>query len=235
MSSGRMSLLSPPSFAEARLYLRHNGPWRSMKKFMAGYVVGRQSWHVTLEDLREYGGKPMPNEGVELRFARLEDLPLMWRFTTRIAPSVLRAWCGPSYYFFIALVDGEPVSYRCLSTRLHPGVSELIRLEPGQLFMVDEFTDPAFRRRGITRQLAHAMTPTLQAWGIREVLGVHRTDNHDTIAAARKKGIPRLGTITRYRVLWKVWFDYVDAEDSAGTARERAESELGQELSERGV
>lgn len=235
MSSGRMSLLSPPSFAEARLYLRHNGPWRSLTKFLAGYVIGRQSWHVTLEDLREYAGRSLPADGIELRFARLEDVPLMGRFTTRIAPSVLRTWCGPSYYFFIALVDGEPVSYRCLSTRLHPGVSELIRLEPSQLFMVDEFTDPAFRRRGITRRLAIGMTPRLEACGIREVLGVHRTDNHDTIAAARKKGIPRLGTITRYRVLWKVWFDYAEAAENVGTARERGESELRGELSESGV
>jgi len=27
------------------------------------------------------------------------------------------------------------------------------------------------------------------------VVGVHRVDNHDTIAAARAKGIPRVGTV----------------------------------------
>jgi hypothetical protein len=230
-----MSLLSPPSFEEARLYLRHNGPWRSLAKFLGGYVAGRQRWHVTLEDLGDYTGPSPSADGLELRFARLEDVPSMGRFTTRMAPSVLRAWCGPGYYFFIAVIGGEPVSYRCLSTRLHPGVSELIRLAPGQLFMVDEFTDPAFRRRGITRQLAIGMMPKLQELGIREVLGVHRTDNHDTIAAASKKGIPRLGTITRYRMLWKVWFDYVDAQDGAATVLERGDSELGPELSEPGV
>jgi hypothetical protein len=233
MSSARMSLLSPPSFAEARLYVRHNGAWRSLTKFLGGYVIGRQSWHVTLEDLRDHAGRSLSAEGVELRHARLEDVPRMTRFATRIAPSILRAWCGPEYYFFIALIEGEPVSYRCLSTRLHPGVAELIRLEPGQLFMVDEFTDPAFRRRGITRQLAVGMMPRLQELGIREVLGIHRTDNDDTIAAARKKGIPRLGTITRCRVLWKVWFDYVDAQEGAATAR--GDTELGAELSEPGV
>jgi hypothetical protein len=136
MSSGRMSLLSPPSLAEAHLYLRHNGLRRSLTKFLCGYVVGRQSWHVTLEDLREYTARPLSTDGVELRFTRLDDVPRMGRFTARISRPILRAWCGPSYYFFIALIDGEPVSYRCLSTRLHPGVSDLIRLEPGQLFMV---------------------------------------------------------------------------------------------------
>jgi hypothetical protein len=159
----------------------------------------------------------------------------MAAFATRIAPSVLRTWCGSDYYFFIALIDGEPVSYRCLSTRLHPGVSDLILLEPGQLFMVDEFTAPAFRRRGLTRRLAIGMTPALQECGIREVLGIHRTDNLDTIAAARKKGILRVGTITRYRALWKVWFDYIDANDSVPTACEQRETKMGSELSEPGV
>jgi hypothetical protein len=75
--------------------------------------------------------------------------------------------------------------------------------------MVDEFTDPAFRRCGITRRLAIGMTPRLQECG--------------------------LGTITRYRVVRKVWFDYVDAEAGAVTSRERDEAELGREFNEPGV
>lgn len=230
-----MSLLSPPSLAEASLYLHHNGIRRSLTKFMAGYVAGRQSWHVTLEDIGRYADRPLPDDGVELRFARPDDLPRMHRFTARVVPAVLRAWCGPDYYFFIALVGGEAVSYRCLSTLLHPGVSDLIRLEPGQLFMVDEFTEPAFRRRGLTRRLAIGMTPRLRACGVREVLGIHRTDNYDTIEATRRKGIERLGTITRYRVLWKVWFDYVEAEEAGPTAREHRDPDVRLEISEPGV
>ena len=186
-----MSLLSPPSLAEARQYVRHNGVRRSLTKFLAGYIAGRQRWHVTLEDLRRYADQPLPVDGVELRFACADDLPRMRRFTTRIIPDVLRAWCGPDYFLYIALVDGEAVSYRCLSTRLHPGVSDLIRLEPGQLFMVDEYTDPAFRRRGLTRRLAVGMARPLLAAGVREVLGIHRTDNHDTTAATRRPKLPR--------------------------------------------
>jgi len=94
--------------------------------------------------------------------------------------------------------------------------------------MVDEFTDPPFRRRGITRRMAGAMTPWLLARGIREVVGVHRVDNHDTIAAARAKGIPRVGTVTRTRLLWKVWFDWspAGAEDQPRGASLRGESPM---------
>jgi hypothetical protein len=79
---------------------------------------------------------------------------------------------------------------------MHPGVAGFVRLGPGQVFMVDEFTDPPFRRRGITRRMAGA------------------------------KGIPRVGTVTRTRLLWKVWFDWsrARAEDQPRGASLRGES-----------
>lgn len=82
--------------------------------------------------------------------------------------------------------------------------------------------------------VSSATARPLLASGVREVLGIHRTVNHETIAATRSKGIPRLGTITRYRVLWKVWFDYVDAELAISTARQY-EPEIEDELSEPGL
>jgi hypothetical protein len=42
------------------------------------------------------------------------------------------------------------VAIGTLATRVHPGVAGYIRRRPDDLFMVDEFTVPAFRRRGIT-------------------------------------------------------------------------------------
>ncbi len=49
--------------------------------------------------------------------------------------------------------------------------------------------------------MAYAMNPWVLGAGFHEVLGVHRTDNYDTIAATRAKGVARLGTITRWRLL----------------------------------
>jgi hypothetical protein len=45
------------------------------------------------------------------------------------------------------------------------GVEGFVRLRPDQIFMVDEFTIPAFRRRGITRRMAIAMAPAVFAQG----------------------------------------------------------------------
>lgn len=207
----RMSLLSPPSASEALLYLRNNGLRRSIAKAMTGYIVGRQRWYMTREDLTRYVGQTVEDNGFDYRFARQEDVPRMEGFTTRMSPDILALWCGADYYFFLTLRDGEPVSYRCLSRLVHPGVVGLVRLRPDQIFMVDEYTVPAFRRRGITRQMAIAMAPLLLELGYREVLGIHRTDNHDTIAAARAKGIPRIGTVTRTCFLWRITFSYEPA------------------------
>ena len=102
-------------------------------------------------------------------------------------------------------------------TLIHPGVEGFVRLRPDQIFMVDEFTAPPFRRRGITRRMAAAMAPALVARGFREVVGIHRVDNHDTIAAVEAKGIPRVGTVTRWCVPWHVWFTF-EAAPSRPTA-----------------
>jgi L-amino acid N-acyltransferase YncA len=87
-------------------------------------------------------------------------------------------------------------------------VAGFVRLGPDQVFMVDEFTVPALRRRGITRRMAIAMAPALTARGYRQVLGIHRVDNHDTIAAARAKGVERLGLVTRWCLLRHAWFTF---------------------------
>ena len=43
--------------------------------------------------------------------------------------------------------------------------------------------------------MAFAMAPGLIAQGFHDVVGVHRVDNDDAIAAAAAKGIPRAGVV----------------------------------------
>jgi hypothetical protein len=216
MSPGAPALVSSlrrplPSAREAWLYLRNNGVARSVGKFLATYVAGRQRWYMTSEDVRQDLDAPSAAGAEEFRFATAADLPRLGAFTQRMTPAILTQWCGPQYLFFLTLIDGQPVSYRCLSTLVHPGVEGFVRLRPDQIFMVDEFTVPAFRRRGITRRMAIAMAPALVAQGFHEVVGIHRVDNDDTIAAAAAKGIPRTGTVTRWCLPGRVWFTFESA------------------------
>jgi len=193
---------------EIWLYFLNNGLWRSLLKGLAVYLVGRQRWYLTREDLAVYAGRPVEAPGFEFRPARLAEVERMRPFMERMPEAVLRRWCDPGYYFFVTWKGDEVVSYRCLSTYVHPGVDGFVRLAPGQLFMVDEFTVPRYRRRGITRQMAYAMNPWVLGAGFHEVLGVHRTDNYDTIAATRAKGVIRVGTITRWRLLFHTRFRF---------------------------
>jgi hypothetical protein len=193
---------------EIWLYLVNNGVWRSLAKGLAVYLCGRQRWYLTREDLTAYAGRPLDAPGFTFRRATLADVPRMRPFMERMPEAVLRRWCEPGYYFFVTWRGDEVVSYRCLSTYVHPGVEGFIGLGPGQLFMVDEFTVPRHRRRGTTRQMAYAMNPWLLEGGFTEVLGVHRTDNHDTIAATRAKGVTRVGTVTRWRLFTITRFSF---------------------------
>jgi len=200
---------------EIWLYFLNNGLWRSLAKGLAVYVAGRQRWYLTREDLTAYVGRAADAPGFEFRRAGPGDVSRMAGFMERMPEAVLRRWCEPGYFFFVTWHGDEPVSYRCLSTYVHPGVEGFVRLGPTQLFMVDEFTVPPYRRRGITRQMAYAMNPWLIAQGFNEVLGVHRTDNHDTIAATRAKGVTRLGTVTRWRLLSVTRFSYEPETEAA--------------------
>jgi hypothetical protein len=204
-----------PGAREALLYVRNNGVRRSLGKLVAGHVVGRQRWYLTREDLVRYASEPLDPGQYQLRFATAADLTAMGPFAGRMPAATLTAWLGHRFFFFIALRDGRPVSYRCLSTVVHPGVAGFVRLRPDQLFMVDEFTVPALRRRGITRRMAIAMAPALAERGYRHVLGIHRVDNRDTIAAARAKGVERLGLVTRWRLLQRVWFTFAPETSAA--------------------
>jgi hypothetical protein len=196
---------------EIWLYVVNNGFWRSLTKGMAVYCVGRQRWYLTREDLTAYASRAVDASGFEFRRAVPADVARMKPFMERMPEGVLRRWCEPGYFFFITWQGDEVVSYRCLSIHVHPGVDGFVRLAPNQLFMVDEFTVPRYRRRGVTRQMAYAMNPWMLECGFNEVLGVHRTDNDDTIAATRAKGVTRLGTITRWRLLRTVRFSFEPA------------------------
>ena len=204
----RTSTLPIPRLGEISLYLRSHGPGRAFRKLFAGYVAGREQWYLTIEDLTHWVGTRLDPNGLEIRRATPSDLPLMVAFTARQHPDTLRNWCDSRHVMFIALANGQAVSYRCLSRRLHPAVEGVLTLDAQQIYMVDEFTVPGYRRRGITRQLAIASNPTLMAAGYREVVGIHRTDNKDTIAATRAKHIVTIGRLTRTCVLSRTWYRY---------------------------
>ncbi len=200
--------LNVPRLGEVALYLRSHGLRRAVAKLFSGYLAGREQWYLTIEDLGYWVGAHLDPDGLEIRAATVADLPLMESFMARQHPNTLGAWCRDDHVFFVALADGRAVSYRCVSRVVHPAVQPAITLAPHQVYMVDEFTDPAFRRRGITRRLAIATNPTLMAAGGREVVGIHRTDNRDTIAATRAKNIVTIGRITISRLGPRLWYRY---------------------------
>jgi len=197
-----------PRLGEVWLYLRSFGLARTCRKFFASYIAGQEHWYVTIESLSNWIGARLEPNGLEIRCATIEDLPRMSGFTLRQHPATLRTWCGPRFLLYIAIADGRAVSYRCVSRDVHIAANGIVTLGPDQIYMVDEFTVPEFRRRGITRQLAIATNPVLLAAGYREVVGIHRIDNVDTIAATRAKSIVTIGRLTRTCLASRVTYSY---------------------------
>ena len=204
----KRSSLPLPSVGEALLYLKGRGLRRACGKLARAYLGGRERWYLTIEHLTHWIGTSLAATTLVVREARLDDLARMAGFTERQHVKTLSSWFGPDFVFFIALADGRPIAYRCLGRQVHREVQGIVSLAPHQLFMIDEFTVPAFRRRGITRSLAVATNPTLLARGVREIVGLHSTDNDNTIAATRAKGIATIGTLSCLRIGWMTWFTY---------------------------
>jgi hypothetical protein len=69
--------------------------------------------------------------------------------------------------------------------------------------------------------MASAVAPAVFAQG-HEVVGIHRVDNDDTVAAAAAKGIQRTGMVTRWCLPGRAWFSHSRPSRAAGVgARHR--------------
>lgn len=194
---------------QALNYLRHRGLARTIVKFVTMYVVGRQRWYVTRSDIAALLERPpLPaGDGLEFRAARPDDLPLIEAFPRQTA-ATYRSWLRPGYLLFLALHEGCPIAYRCLSTIPSPWVAGFFRLRPDQIYSVDVFTLPEYRRRRAAARLRIAMAPVLLGRGFREVLSIQRPDNAESNAYTDRTGIARIGVLTRTCIAGRVRFSF---------------------------
>jgi GNAT superfamily N-acetyltransferase len=191
-------------------YARQRGMRQLIVKLARTFVGGRERWYVTSGDLASWTQARRRNPSIDVRLARADDLPALARFG-RQQHDTLRLWLERGYFFFVAVADGQLVGYRCLAPRPHPWVQDYFRLRPHQIYGLDLFTLPAWRGRGLTWDLMAVSNPVLLAHGYREILSIQRTDNAESIATTRARGIQRLGTLERRSFLGRATFRFVPA------------------------
>ena len=187
-------------------YARRRGV-RPLLGKLARRLGGSERWYVTCGDLTAWAHAPRRQPSIDIRAARPADLPALERLG-RQRPDTLRAWMRPGQFLFVAEHAGEIIGYRALAPKPHPWVAGYFRLRPDQIYGLDLFTHPAWRRRGVTYELMAYANPRLLAQGYREVISIQRVDNHESIATTRARGIARLGVLERRTFFGRVRFRF---------------------------
>ncbi len=169
---------------------------RVVRKLFRILVYGRSRMYLTRMDLLFLANLPVEKiDGFEFRCVRPDDT-LLASFP-HLGRSTISQWARPGYFFFLGLLDGRPVGYRCWAITAAPSLRQFLRLRPHQLFTIDIFTHPDFRRRGLVRPIKIMAARHLVPQGYREVWSVERPTNYDTVIAADRTGTVRVGTLIR--------------------------------------
>ncbi len=194
-----------PALGDTIRYLRDHPLRRTVRKFVRTYVYGQERMYLTCTDLTELANQPFADvDGLEVRCVQ-PDRALITPFP-HLKPSVISRWAGPGYFFFLALLGGRPVGYRCLANAASPSLARFFRLRPDQLFTIDIFIQPDLRRRGLTRPLKIVAARHVVHQGYCETWAVERTTNYDTVVAAERTGTVRAGTLIRTSCLGRARF-----------------------------
>ncbi len=189
---------------DALRQLRDEGLRRTIKKVIRTYVFSHQRWYVAYVDWFEDLKKPLNLEGCEVRAARPDD-PFAEAFP-HVTPATIRIWLRPDHIFQVLLRGGVLAGYRCVATTVTPSVRPFFRLGPHQLFVVDHFVRPELRRLGLARIMKYAMAREVVARGFSEALAIEDPTNYDVIVSNPRRGVMRVGTLTRTCRLGRVRF-----------------------------
>lgn len=169
--------------ADATYFARAYGLRKAARRFVATYLHGERRTYLVRSNYVSIAATSVPDIGLTFRFARPEDVtPLA--ADTGFPAGVLQAWLDRGDLLFLALRDGRPVALRCdATTVVTPWVRPVLRLPPDQVFMVDVFTHPAFRRQGLTRQVRVAQAREMLRRGYRAGWGLQKPLNRQALAA----------------------------------------------------
>ena len=195
--------------AAATRYLSEYGLRQTARKLFRTQVYARERMYLIRWDPLPLASLPLTTGDFELRLARPDDR--LTEAFPHLRRSWIAPWFGPGHFFHLALHKGTPVAYRCLASTAGPLLDPFLRLRAHQLYAVDRFTRPEFRRRGLLRIMkiaqAHAVVPR----GIRDVWAVESVTNHDAIISSDKTGTVRVGTLIRTSVLGRLHFSLTPA------------------------
>jgi len=150
-----------------------------------------------------------PRVPITLRPAAEADLA---RFRGLVPPSELDHFArrlAHGRYCFLAL-DGEKLAAYCwAATQIRFEIDNLeIQLEPGDTYVDDAYTIPAYRRQGIQSAVHLYRLQYMQGLGCQRAILIVENSNLASQQLVRKMGYRRAGQLDFRRILWQRSFHY---------------------------
>ena len=207
MSLGRVGLTQ---VTDALASLRAHGIRAAARKLKRFYLHSHERVYLTRGDLDAASRQPFGQRGLEVRLARSDDVSRFAAFPD-LSPHTVRAWLAPDHYVVLALKDGVPAGYRCLSARVPPSLAPALHLTPDEVFSDILFVSPSLRRQGVNHELRAATGHLLRPLGFRRTWGCQSPFNHviHEVTIRSTAGVSEyVGTLTRRSLLGRVRFSF---------------------------
>jgi RimJ/RimL family protein N-acetyltransferase len=187
--------------------LRQTGHW------LVGTLLSLPYHHIEYTVFTRSLEEPLPvvelRLPVTMRPAAEADLA---RFDGLVPPSELRHFArrlARGRYCFLAL-DGEHLAAYCwASTQVEFDIDNLeIGLQPGDAYVDDAYTVPAYRRQGIQTAVHLYRLGYMRDLGCRRAILIVDVNNVASQRLIRKLGYQEADHLTFRRVLWKRTYHY---------------------------
>jgi GNAT superfamily N-acetyltransferase len=159
------------------MVLRTRGPCFALKRAWRRYGFGRDGFVILVAPLRAHVGTSLPN-GMTVAAATPTDLRALASLASD-AKRIQAVLDGGGGWLHVARDGDRLIGYR-LATREFHGfgiLANVMRLEPGQVYIDHIFVHPDYRRQHVGRQLMAVQNADLLRLGIREYVAATRADN----------------------------------------------------------
>ncbi|MCR4405525.1 MAG: GNAT family N-acetyltransferase [Anaerolineae bacterium] len=187
--------------------------WRGASRWLIEVLALLPYRHIEyivfVRSLREPLPVVTPRLPVTLRPATEADLT---RFQGLVPPSEIRYFSqrlAHARHCFLAL-DGEQLAAYCwATTQVESHVDNLeLKLQPGDVYVDDAFTVPAYRRQGIQTAVHLYRLQYMKDRGCQRAILIVSEDNVASQQLVRKLGYQEIDRLSFRRILWKRIYHY---------------------------
>jgi hypothetical protein len=145
------------------------------------------------------------------RVATLKDIDCLTAFEPYRHPEEFREWLQEGAWVFLALDGERPVAFHAVSPRApRSRAFSSFELSAKQVWTVDIYTLPEYRRRHVATRLRGFRNLSLREWGFEEIVSHAREDNIPSLVYSSAGSDVRLvQRLTYLRLLWlrRTWLD----------------------------